>query len=46
MLGEKLGQSAIVDNRGGDGDGGGMIGAQLVTKISADGYTVMVVTSA
>lgn len=43
VLGEKLGQSVIVDNRGG---GGGMIGADLVAKSTPDGYTVMMATSA
>ena len=43
VLGERLGQSVIVDNRGG---GGGMIGADLVAKSSPDGYTVMMATSA
>ena len=43
VLGERLGQSVIVDNRGG---GGGMIGADLVAKSTPDGYTVMMATSA
>ncbi len=43
VLTEKLGQSVIVDNRGG---GGGIIGADIVAKSSADGYTVMMATSA
>src|SRR5512140_511007 len=43
VLGERLGQSVIVDNRGG---GGGMIGADLGAKSTPDGYTVMMATSA
>ena len=42
-LSERMGQSVIVDNRGG---GNGMIGADIVAKSSADGYTVMMATSA
>src|SRR3954470_19212301 len=43
VLGDRLGQSVIIDNRGG---GGGMIGADLVAKSTPDGYTVMMATSA
>jgi tripartite-type tricarboxylate transporter receptor subunit TctC len=41
-LTESLGQTIIVDNRGG---GGGAIGAGLVSKAPADGYTLLFVTS-
>lgn len=37
-LGELLGQNIIVDNRPG---AGGMIGAEMVTKSPADGYTLL-----
>jgi tripartite-type tricarboxylate transporter receptor subunit TctC len=42
QLHEKLGQSIIVDNRGG---AGGAIGAQAVAKSKPDGYTLLFVTS-
>ena len=42
ILSEKLGQSVIVDNRGG---GGGSIGASMGSKADADGYTLLFVTS-
>ena len=42
ILSEKLGQSVIVDNRGG---GGGSIGASMGSKAEADGYTLLFVTS-
>ncbi|HKA41851.1 MAG TPA: tripartite tricarboxylate transporter substrate binding protein [Burkholderiales bacterium] len=38
-LGEELGQTVIVDNRGG---AGGTIGTDLAAKAPADGYTVLV----
>lgn len=42
FLTEKLGQSVVVDNRGG---GGGSIAARAVAKADPDGYTLMFVTS-
>jgi tripartite-type tricarboxylate transporter receptor subunit TctC len=42
-LSEKLGQSVTVDNRSG---ANGMIGAEIVAKSAADGYTVLTATSA
>lgn len=42
FLTEKLGQSVVVDNRGG---GGGSIGARAVAKADPDGLTLLFVTS-
>jgi tripartite-type tricarboxylate transporter receptor subunit TctC len=41
QLSERLGQSVIVDNRGG---GGGTIGINAAAKSPADGYTVLLVS--
>ena len=41
QLGERLGQSVIVDNRGG---GGGTIGINAAAKSPADGYTLLFVS--
>lgn len=42
-LGDKLGQSVVVDNRGG---ATGMIGTDIVAKSPADGYTMLMASSA
>jgi tripartite-type tricarboxylate transporter receptor subunit TctC len=41
-LSEQLGQSIIIDNRGG---AGGVIGADLVAKAPPDGYTMLITTA-
>jgi tripartite-type tricarboxylate transporter receptor subunit TctC len=41
QLGERLGQSVIIDNRGG---GGGTIGMNAAAKSPADGYTLLMVS--
>ena len=41
-LGEQLGQSIVVDNRGG---GGGNVGAHLVAKSAPDGHTLLMGSS-
>jgi len=42
-LSERLGQNFVVENHGG---AGGVLGAKLVSSAPADGYTVLVTTSA
>jgi len=41
QLGERLGQSVLIDNRGG---GGGTIGMNAAAKSPADGYTLLLVS--
>ena len=41
QLGEHLGQSVVIDNRGG---GGGTIGINAAAKSAADGYTLLLVS--
>lgn len=41
QLGERLGQSVLIDNRGG---GGGTIGINAAAKSPADGYTLLLVS--
>ena len=43
QLGDRLGQQVIVDNRGG---AGGVIGSELVAKAPADGYNLLLISSA
>jgi tripartite-type tricarboxylate transporter receptor subunit TctC len=42
LLGEKLGQQVMVDNRGG---ASGMVGAEIAARSAPDGYTVLMSTS-
>jgi len=42
LLGEKLGQQVLVDNRGG---ASGMVGAEIAARSAPDGYTVLMSTS-
>jgi tripartite-type tricarboxylate transporter receptor subunit TctC len=43
QLGERLGQSVVIDNRGG---AGGIIGTQEAAKAPADGYTLLLISTA
>jgi tripartite-type tricarboxylate transporter receptor subunit TctC len=42
LLGEKLGQQVLVDNRGG---ASGMVGAEIAARSAPDGYTILMSTS-
>lgn len=42
-LGDRWGKTLVIENRGG---GGGNIGAQAVARADADGYTLLITTSA
>jgi tripartite-type tricarboxylate transporter receptor subunit TctC len=43
QLGERLGQQVVVDNRGG---AGGTIGSELASTAPADGYTLLLISTA
>ena len=43
QLGERLGQSVVIDNRGG---AGGIIGTNEAAKSPADGYTLLLISTA
>jgi len=43
QLGERLGQSVVIDNRGG---AGGTIGSDMAAKAPADGYTLLLISVA
>jgi len=42
LLGDKLGQQVLIDNRGG---ASGMVGAEIAARSAADGYTILMSTS-
>src|SRR4051812_21436784 len=43
QLGEKLGQSVVIENKGG---AGGVVGTELVAKAPPDGYTLLLISIA
>jgi tripartite-type tricarboxylate transporter receptor subunit TctC len=43
QLGEKLGQSVVIENKGG---AGGILGTEFVAKAAPDGYTVLLISIA
>src|SRR5262249_31883463 len=43
QLGERLGKQVVVDNRGG---AGGVLGTEIAAKSPADGYTLLLISSA